>query len=574
MTTPSHQTPDSSLDVMKAILPTAIALLLLCSTPVQSTRERHRPVGLKGEVEISKKLHVMFVSGIYVFSATKQITVLAKGLKARGHRVTFTGPSGLQEFVEGRGFEFFRNMETHRNLSRNFIKHFREADFFAQDLFGIWSIMQHFDPAIENVYAIYDEVIRTTKPILLREKPDVVILDFVSTHATDLVASLNIPYIIHYAAPLGTIYGYNDHPAAYSGIYPVSQDKHANSLWERLKKALSVPMAIVSTLPSTKILEEYRKKNGMPHDPDPTFLWQQRPVLYTFIVDGAQDISRYISPLTCQAGLLAESIVEQLGKNVDEWPEAERELLNELNRLSKTHEGLVYMATGSVACADEEMFDLGRGAMEFAEQNNYAVMLIARKDCQSSLPSEFLKSDRMMIKEWVNQDLVLGHELTKVFITHGGQNSLSEAVINRVPVLIVPQWGDQMMSAIRMTDGNAALYIDYRRYTKREVASKLKSLITDPKYADNILRLHRINALGGGKERGVNFVETIGTIGWEHLIPLEEKVPLYVKYGMDLSFFFIIVPLFLLYQCLRFVCKCCCGLFSSSPNHRSKIKHD
>ncbi|KAE8669495.1 putative UDP-glucosyl transferase 88A1 [Hibiscus syriacus] len=67
------------------------------------------------------------------------------------------------------------------------------------------------------------------------------------------------------------------------------------------------------------------------------------------------------------------------------------------------------------------------------------------EDLEEILGSLFLErtKDRcMVLKEWVNQQDVLGHSAIGGFVSHCGWNSVMEAARNGVPVLAWPQHGD------------------------------------------------------------------------------------------------------------------------------------
>ncbi|XP_020593432.1 cyanidin 3-O-rutinoside 5-O-glucosyltransferase-like [Phalaenopsis equestris] len=58
-----------------------------------------------------------------------------------------------------------------------------------------------------------------------------------------------------------------------------------------------------------------------------------------------------------------------------------------------------------------------------------------------------LKLSIGMVVEWCSQVRVLDHKVVGCFVTHGGWNSTSEAIVNGVPMVMLPQWIEQVTNA-------------------------------------------------------------------------------------------------------------------------------
>ena len=59
------------------------------------------------------------------------------------------------------------------------------------------------------------------------------------------------------------------------------------------------------------------------------------------------------------------------------------------------------------------------------------------------LGKETRNDGNVMFTAWIPQNDLLGHQNTKIFITHCGQNSQYDALYNAVPVIALPVYGDQ-----------------------------------------------------------------------------------------------------------------------------------
>lgn len=72
-----------------------------------------------------------------------------------------------------------------------------------------------------------------------------------------------------------------------------------------------------------------------------------------------------------------------------------------------------------------------------------------------------------------------GHKLVRLFITHGGQNSLLQAVHHAVPVLGIPLFGDQFDNLIRAESKGFGVAINPKHITRELLKTTVQSLIQD-----------------------------------------------------------------------------------------------
>ncbi|XP_065858833.1 UDP-glycosyltransferase 13-like [Euphorbia lathyris] len=117
---------------------------------------------------------------------------------------------------------------------------------------------------------------------------------------------------------------------------------------------------------------------------------------------------------------------------------------------------VVYVNFGSrAAMSREQLRELGEGLVRSGSRFFWVVKdkKVDREDEQGldeiigSELMEKMKENGMVVKNWVNQEEILGHESIGCFISHCGWNSLTEAIWNGVRVLAWPQRGDQKMNA-------------------------------------------------------------------------------------------------------------------------------
>ena len=83
---------------------------------------------------------------------------------------------------------------------------------------------------------------------------------------------------------------------------------------------------------------------------------------------------------------------------------------------------------------------------------------------------------------WLPQQDLLGHEKCRLFLTHGGLNSIQEAVYHAVPILGFPFGGDQALNLAQSIKAGYALSLDWSGITEEALTEAIQQLLHDPKY--------------------------------------------------------------------------------------------
>lgn len=68
----------------------------------------------------------------------------------------------------------------------------------------------------------------------------------------------------------------------------------------------------------------------------------------------------------------------------------------------------------------------------------------------------------MIIRKWFPQGAVLAHDNVKLFITHGGLLSTTEAIYFGKPIVGVPFFGDQQLNMNRAARAGYGVVIDHK----------------------------------------------------------------------------------------------------------------
>jgi MGT family glycosyltransferase len=131
---------------------------------------------------------------------------------------------------------------------------------------------------------------------------------------------------------------------------------------------------------------------------------------------------------------------------------------------------LVYFSLGSLGSADLELMQRTLGALA-AEPYRFIVSMGPRHD-------ELELADNLWGAEFVPQTSVL--PLVDLVITHGGNNTTTEAMHFGKPMIVMPIFWDQHDNAQRVHEMGYGVRLDTYRYTDAQLHNALSRLLNDP----------------------------------------------------------------------------------------------
>ncbi|XP_017372057.1 UDP-glucuronosyltransferase 2B7 [Cebus imitator] len=94
--------------------------------------------------------------------------------------------------------------------------------------------------------------------------------------------------------------------------------------------------------------------------------------------------------------------------------------------------------------------------------------------------------------KWIPQNDLLGHPKTRAFITHGGANGIYEAIYHGIPMVGLPLFADQPDNIAHMMAKGAAVRVDFNTMSSTDLLNALKTVINDPLYKENVMKLSKI----------------------------------------------------------------------------------
>ncbi|MEV5499798.1 macrolide family glycosyltransferase [Nonomuraea fuscirosea] len=122
----------------------------------------------------------------------------------------------------------------------------------------------------------------------------------------------------------------------------------------------------------------------------------------------------------------------------------------------------------------------------------------------------------VLARRFVPQPEVL--ERAALFVTHGGMNSVNEAMYAGVPMLLVPQGADQPLVARRVVELGAGLSLRTGEATAGTVQALARRLLGEPRFRESAAALRVAQHEAGGYLRAADEIE-------RHLRPAAGPVP-------------------------------------------------
>ncbi|TRY96689.1 hypothetical protein DNTS_005939 [Danionella cerebrum] len=169
------------------------------------------------------------------------------------------------------------------------------------------------------------------------------------------------------------------------------------------------------------------------------------------------------------------------------------------------------------------------------------------------------------VYKWIPQNDLLGHPKTRAFITHGGTNGIYEAIYHGVPMVGMPLFGDQPDNMVHIKTRGAAVIIEsIKNMQPQDLVDALNTVINDPSYKENAMRLSRIHHDRPVKplEESVFWIEFVMRHkGAKHLRVEAHNLSWYQYHCLDVFAFLISVLTLVLYVffkvCKALITRCC-----------------
>ncbi|KAG5670629.1 hypothetical protein PVAND_000877 [Polypedilum vanderplanki] len=147
--------------------------------------------------------------------------------------------------------------------------------------------------------------------------------------------------------------------------------------------------------------------------------------------------------------------------------------------LDSATDGAIIFSMGSVIKSNQWPVDKREAFIKIFSKLKQKIIWKYEND---TLPN---KPDNVMISSWMPQRDILAHPNVKVFITHGGLGGTTEALVEGVPILGLPIFGDQKMNMVKAVTRGYGLQVYFKDISEETIESALKELLNNPMYKEN-----------------------------------------------------------------------------------------
>ncbi|XP_064870875.1 UDP-glucuronosyltransferase 2A2-like [Oncorhynchus nerka] len=98
-----------------------------------------------------------------------------------------------------------------------------------------------------------------------------------------------------------------------------------------------------------------------------------------------------------------------------------------------------------------------------------------------------------LLVDWMPQNYLVGHPMTRLFVAHRGTNGIFEAIYRSVPIVGLPLVFDQTDNLSRMKVKGVAKVVYLATLDRNILSQALQEVLDEPSYRTNMQRLSRLH---------------------------------------------------------------------------------
>ncbi|KAL3288270.1 hypothetical protein HHI36_002718 [Cryptolaemus montrouzieri] len=368
------------------------------------------------------------ISHQFVFQA------VVRELSLRGHEVTYVSPNNIKDpklinLTEVDLSDTYKVFET------------TDAGIFNRNAINLIAVCVFGNKLIEDIITIEMEL-EQVKEILMKPENsyDLIIVEAMNPFHYGLQHKFKAPLIaissFGLTSVLHDIIGNQNHPILYPDAFCGYLNPIKN-IWEK-----------IDSFYVNMVFYLYSKFVGMPkYDKMArTYFGEDMP----YVEDLVRNVSIMfgnVDPIFSDRRAIAPNYKEVWNIHL----KAPQPLPADLQRiLDDAKTGLVYFSLGTNVRFEHVEENIKQEILKALGDLPYTVL------CKWESEDYPGKPNNVVLRKWIPQQSILAHPNVKVFVTQGGLQSSEEAIINGVPLVVIPFLGDQPLNAKILTSRGMA----------------------------------------------------------------------------------------------------------------------
>ncbi|VDD92425.1 unnamed protein product [Enterobius vermicularis] len=145
------------------------------------------------------------------------------------------------------------------------------------------------------------------------------------------------------------------------------------------------------------------------------------------------------------------------------------------------------------------------------------------KDLEGQLPQN------VHCYSWLPQNDLIHHKKARALISHGGYNSLQEAINAGIPIIAIPLFGDQPTNAKLAEKRHLGIVLQKNQISESVLTAAIKSILEDDSYSRKARHIRDLI-------RKKPFKPEELLVRWTEYIATFKKLPNLTPFAVNLSF--------------------------------------
>ena len=279
-------------------------------------------------------------------------------------------------------------------------------------------------------------------------------------------------------------------------------------LGKHLAEKYQKPVIRVFTAPATnkKLMDEFITAKG------PLSIFKHKWIAKAFTKDIAKDIplmtENWLDEIVCNPPKLnLVYTLREYQPYAEEFPEEQYKFLGpsvyerkmELFKFEKGDRPLIYISIGTVLKGAVSFFQ--KCIEAFRDENVDVIISVGKK-----FDIRKLKDIPANVSVYSSVPQLEVLKMTDVFVTHGGMNSVSEALVYGVQMLVIPFVSDQPVNARCVEKLGAGKKLEFSDVKQKVLKETVFSVIEDDRIKDNLLKVQQMIKDAPGNKGGAELI--------------------------------------------------------------------